>query len=170
MIEAVINYIAPMDARPRYHANDASRDILTLDPRAMPIRDMRDAADAPTLDRDGYQLVPHASAVTDWTTQSGGDLYRREVHDLILALSGADAVVVSGGGILRYSEKSDQSGQLDNSRPARFIHIDVSDATATAFAEGVAKAGERIVITAGVPFGTSGATNILRIAWVQGAT
>jgi pyruvate kinase len=36
------------------------------------------------------------------------------------------------------------------------------------FAEGFAKAGDRIVITAGVPFGTPGATNILRIAWVGG--
>ena len=28
-------------------------------------------------------------------------------------------------------------------------------------------AGDRLVITAGVPFGTPGATNILRIAWVE---
>ena len=33
--------------------------------------------------------------------------------------------------------------------------------------EGFAKAGDSIVITAGVPFGTPGATNILRIAWVE---
>jgi pyruvate kinase len=32
--------------------------------------------------------------------------------------------------------------------------------------EKLAKAGERLVITAGVPFGTPGATNILRIAYV----
>ncbi len=33
---------------------------------------------------------------------------------------------------------------------------------------GIAKAGQRIVITAGMPFGTPGATNLLRIAWVEG--
>ena len=32
--------------------------------------------------------------------------------------------------------------------------------------EEIANAGERLVITAGVPFGTPGATNILRIAYV----
>lgn len=32
---------------------------------------------------------------------------------------------------------------------------------------GIAVKGQRIVITAGVPFGTSGSTNILRIAWVE---
>ena len=32
--------------------------------------------------------------------------------------------------------------------------------------EGFAQAGERIVITAGVPLGTSGATNMVRVAFV----
>ncbi len=31
---------------------------------------------------------------------------------------------------------------------------------------GLAKAGDRIVVTAGVPFGTPGATNVLHIAWI----
>ncbi|HYC04160.1 MAG TPA: pyruvate kinase [Azospirillaceae bacterium] len=34
--------------------------------------------------------------------------------------------------------------------------------------DGIAQAGQRIVITAGVPFGTPGNTNVLRIAWVEG--
>ena len=32
--------------------------------------------------------------------------------------------------------------------------------------EGIAKDGDRLVITAGVPFGTPGMTNVLRVAWV----
>ena len=39
-------------------------------------------------------------------------------------------------------------------------------ACAIALQEGFAEAGDKIVITAGVPFGTSGSTNLLRIAWV----
>jgi pyruvate kinase len=42
----------------------------------------------------------------------------------------------------------------------------VQKAVRIALKEGVAKRGERLVITAGVPFGTPGATNILRIAHV----
>lgn len=42
----------------------------------------------------------------------------------------------------------------------------VSKACGIVFAEGFCRKGDRIVITAGVPFGTPGATNILRIAWV----
>jgi len=44
----------------------------------------------------------------------------------------------------------------------------VGDASHIALREGFAKAGDRIVITAGMPFGTPGATNVLRIAWVEG--
>lgn len=33
--------------------------------------------------------------------------------------------------------------------------------------EGFASPGDRVVVTAGVPFGTPGATNVLRIAWVE---
>jgi len=42
----------------------------------------------------------------------------------------------------------------------------VTKAVASASREGFAKPGQRVVITAGVPFGTPGATNILRIALV----
>jgi pyruvate kinase len=42
----------------------------------------------------------------------------------------------------------------------------VSRACRVAVAEGIAKAGETIVVTAGTPFGTPGATNSLRIAQV----
>jgi pyruvate kinase len=44
----------------------------------------------------------------------------------------------------------------------------VERATDIAYREGFAKAGERIVITAGVPLGTSGSTNLLRVAFVGG--
>jgi pyruvate kinase len=44
----------------------------------------------------------------------------------------------------------------------------VQRATLVANKEGFAQSGDRIVITAGVPFGTPGATNVLRIAWIEG--
>jgi pyruvate kinase len=43
----------------------------------------------------------------------------------------------------------------------------VETAVKIALEEGIATSGQRIVVTAGVPFGTPGATNILRIAWVS---
>jgi pyruvate kinase len=43
----------------------------------------------------------------------------------------------------------------------------VQTAVRIAHREGIAQPGQRVVITAGVPFGTPGATNTLRIAWVD---
>ena len=44
----------------------------------------------------------------------------------------------------------------------------VDRACRIAFKEGFAKAGERVIIVCGVPLGTPGATNMLRIAFVGG--
>jgi len=43
----------------------------------------------------------------------------------------------------------------------------VQKAVRIAHREKIAEIGQRVVITAGVPFGTPGATNILRIAWID---
>ena len=43
----------------------------------------------------------------------------------------------------------------------------VGKALRVAIGEGFAASGQRLVITAGVPFGTPGATNILRIVWAE---
>ena len=52
------------------------------------------------------------------------------------------------------------------SKDARDIDDMVDRASQIAFDEGFAAPGDRIIITAGVPFGTPGATNLLRIALV----
>jgi pyruvate kinase len=46
----------------------------------------------------------------------------------------------------------------------------VQRACEVALAEGIASDGDRLVITAGVPFGTPGMTNVLRVAWVGDTT
>ncbi len=43
----------------------------------------------------------------------------------------------------------------------------VSKACAIARDEGLAQLGDQVVVTAGVPFGTPGKTNVLRIATVR---
>jgi hypothetical protein len=140
-----INYLAKTDVRPRYYANDHSRDVLTLDPRTVMIEDARQRAEPPSLDREGFTLVPHKSEISDFRdTARVGAVHPGEIRRLLLEISGADEVVVNGAGVLRFGEKSQEAGQLDNSYPARFVHIDISDPTAAAFAERSAAAGRRI--------------------------
>jgi hypothetical protein len=61
-------------------------------------------------------------------------LHPREIERLLLQVSGADHVVIPGPGVLRFGEGSTDAGKYSNSLPARFIHVDVSDATAAQFA------------------------------------
>jgi hypothetical protein len=129
----MINYAARMGVRPRYYANDHSRDVLTIDAQPMTITDAR--GQVSTLDGDGFALVPHKSAVADFAdAQAVWDIHRAEIVGLIASLTGADAVQVTAPGLLRFSERSGRAGSLNNSMPARFAHVDITDATAKAFA------------------------------------
>jgi pyruvate kinase len=53
-----------------------------------------------------------------------------------------------------------------NTRDVRTFSEMVDKACRIAQREEIAESGQRLVITAGVPFGTPGATNVLRVAWV----
>ncbi len=146
IVEGSINYAAPMRVRPRFYANDHSRDVLELEARTVQIEDARAGAQAPSLGCEGIALVRHRSAVGDFRNPiEVAALHPREIEQLVLGLSGADAAVVTGAGVLRFGERSPESGRLNNSRPARFIHVDCSDATAAQFAERSRPKSERRV-------------------------
>lgn len=143
-VRAPIAYAGRGITRPRYHANDASRDLLQIEPVEMDILDARTLGSS--LDAEGFCLIRHRSSVEDFTDRElVMSRHRPEIIELIGALSGADQVVVSSPGLLRFSERSGRCGALDNSRPARFAHVDISDATALRFAQGAAPEGRTLV-------------------------
>lgn len=141
-VKAEVNYSAPMTARPRFHANDQSGDVLNLDPQTVEITDGRQCP--PTLDREGFALVSHRSKVPDLRDPQFHNLHKKEIEDLVIKLTGADKAVANSPGVLRFGEKSSESGQLNNSRPARFIHIDINDETAAQFAQASAPEGANV--------------------------
>ena len=148
-----VNYIREMSQRPRFYANDHSRDVLDLDPREIRVENLRARPDGPSLDREGFTLVPHRSAVVSF--RDADEIKRThygEIERLLLELSGADRVVVTSPGVLRFSEASPESGTLNNSRPARFIHIDCSDTTARIFADRAKPEGEHHEVRRAVHF------------------
>lgn len=133
-MEAIIAYSGRRFARPRYYANAHEKDAVDIAPVAMPMHDAR--RDGPTIDREGFQLVTHASAVTDFADRDEvARVHCREIEDLVQAQTGADFVHVGAPGLLRFSEKSGKAGSLNNSMPARFAHIDISDTTALQFGQ-----------------------------------
>lgn len=142
-VSAAIAYAGRSVPRPRYHANDTTRDVLDIAPREMRITDARSLRT--TLDGEGFALLQHRSNVQDLTDAAAvNGPHRAEIVALIRRLSDADQVLVNSPGILRFSEKSPQSGRLNNSRPARFAHVDISDATALGFARRAAPAGRAL--------------------------
>ena len=141
-VEGIVNYLGEMTVRPRFHANDHSRDNLILEPHSIRVIDARTVLDPPTLDREGFMLVRHKSEVRDFRDRDEVDcIHRDEIAKLVKEVTGADDVVVTAPGVLRFSERSPDSGKLDNSYPARFIHIDVSDPTGRSMAEQAAPNG-----------------------------
>jgi hypothetical protein len=143
MLNANIAYATKRIPRPRYYANDHSRDVLEVGLQDMPIIDAR--GEKTSVDVEGFELVPHKSAVADFNdAASVMAIHRAEILALIQSISGADAVQVNAPGILRFSEKSGRAGTLNNSMPARFVHVDITDETAAGFAKGAAPAGHVI--------------------------
>ncbi|WP_206245296.1 CmcJ/NvfI family oxidoreductase [Novosphingobium terrae] len=131
-MDVEIAYVARTGQPMAYRANDSSRDTIALAARTMPITDMRGVQTS--LDSQGFELTPHTSAIRDFGMISDvQDQHRAEITALITGLTQADLVVVTGQGVRRFAERSQLSGQLDNSRPARFAHVDVSSRTALDF-------------------------------------
>lgn len=133
-VTGTLGFSEPASVRPRFHANDNSLDVLNVVPRAVAIEDLRYRTDEPALDTEGFRLYPHRSRVRNFRDPDEiGRIHAEEIRQLLLEVSAADHVAVTGAGILRFGERSRESGAHDNSRPARFVHVDVSDATAESF-------------------------------------
>ena len=133
MREARITYVSRDGARPFYYANAHEKDRVPIDLRPMAVADARSLN--ASVDVEGFELLRHASAITDWTDREAlARVHCAEVAELICERTGADEVKVTSPGILRFSERSGKAGSSDNSHPARFAHIDINDDTAAQFA------------------------------------
>ena len=126
-VQGLVNYVGEMDVRPQFFARDYSRDNLILNSVTMPVHDLRSRRDALDLDAEGFRLVDHKTTVTDFKDDAAvKSTYLSEVRELIASVSGADRVVMSPGAILRFGERSNDYRKSFNSRPARFVHVDVT--------------------------------------------
>ncbi|WP_428027892.1 CmcJ/NvfI family oxidoreductase [Altererythrobacter sp.] len=140
---AEIAYAAKTDFRQRYYANDHHRDTVVVAPKRMPIANGREMS--LDLDREGAILVQHHSMVEDFENREEvAAKHPTEIVALLLEHTGADEVLVTSPGILRFSEKSGRAGSSDNSNPARFAHVDTSRETARSFAEASLPEGRKL--------------------------
>lgn len=129
--EGRINYLGDMAERPRFYAVDYSRDNLVIRGESLPIRDARLADPPPSLDREGFTLVPHRSALAEFRDMDAVQrAYLPEIEQLMLKLTGAERVLMTPGAVLRFGERSKEYGSRVNTRPARFVHVDYTPQSA----------------------------------------
>jgi len=152
--------VAAVDVMDRV-ARQVERDRLYLDVLDKDsIEAEETAADAITLAARQVAETIHAAAIVTYTTSGSTAIRasRERPQNPIVALTPridtARRLTLAWG--LHCVETEDASNFAD--MVAKAVKIVRDDA--------IADPGTRIVITAGVPFGTPGATNILRIAWV----
>jgi hypothetical protein len=110
----------------------------TLPGRTVHITDARELGT--DLDREGFALVHHESAVADFDRiQEDPDVdqqYIDEITSLVADVTGASTVVMLGGGKKRYGESEvDKLAPLLNAKPARYPHADNTDESSAQLAE-----------------------------------
>jgi hypothetical protein len=141
-VHATVNYIVPPAGdggpMPAFVTEDEARSTMQTQPTTVFVTDAR-AAEAQgvrfDLDCEGFGLFAHASRVGDFHRIEEDDevdhRYIEEVVALVGDLSGASLVITMTPPKKRYGEDArDKLAGLANAKPARFPHVDFSDASA----------------------------------------
>ena len=128
-VEAELNYLKPMAERPRYYAyqvepGEASSN-MTADPHVAKIRSLRPIVSEIELDRQGFALVDHKTAVKDfWDDDEVRRVYYPEAERFLKDYTGASRVF-----IFDHLQRRRVSGLRDRSasgprQPATRVHVD----------------------------------------------
>lgn len=133
-IHAELGYLVPSKEKPVYFASQGGTEAelklaAEIVQRTVAIADAREKVPAPTLDKEGFALVEHVSAVTDFYDDGQiRDIYEGEVSELVKNLTGASRVVV-----FDHTRRSDAKvirGTRSIREPSSVIHNDYTDASA----------------------------------------
>lgn len=134
-VRADVNYVRnprPPGAEPLTFVTEAEErsTMQTLPGRAVWFHDVR--GEGTSLDREGFVLVEHTSAIADFDRieedPAVDRAYIDEMTDLLARVTEADRVIMLGGGKKRYGESATAKlAPLKNAKPARYPHGDVTD-------------------------------------------
>ena len=139
-VQADVNYVRNEPARAGEtlefvpHAQERNT-MVTLPGEPMWISDARGLET--DLDREGFVLVRHVSAVADFDAIQADPLvdqrYVDEMSALLAEVTGASRTVMLWGAKKRYGESQvDKLAGLPNAEPARYPHADNTDASSEA--------------------------------------
>ncbi len=157
-VHAALNFIKPQADKPAFLSSaltgGAPEYFYELEARTVEIADMRAFSDQFSIDREGFELRAHHSAVRDFyddeTIQS---LYHAEIEGLLKARFGASRVEIFDA--TRRSDSGKGASNPDGKRgPAGQLHVDYTDVSGpqrlqdvigAEEAERLAKNGARVI-------------------------
>ena len=157
-VRGALTFIVPQDTKPRFESSALTggepKVYFELDVRRVDVRDMRRIADRLSLDRQGFVLLRHETAVGDlYDDEAIAEVYDRELEAFLTEVTGADRVAV-----FDHTRRSDGAGGAANPDgrrgPASRVHVDytidsgpkrAADALGRSEVDRVLSAGGRIV-------------------------
>lgn len=153
-----LSFIRPQTTKPVFHSSALTGGVpevfFDVEEHTVPIADMREIADTLSIDREGFELLRHSTAVEDLYDDDAVDnQYHPEIEALLRLRFDADRVVIFD--VTRRSDGGAGAVNRDGLRgPARRVHVDytaksgpqrVKDILGEAEAERLAAAGARII-------------------------
>src|SRR5262245_29126748 len=119
-----MNYLAPESTvLRRFTAPGNSVNTGIYRPYVMPVHNGRPVRDRFTLDRNGFEIIEHRTAVADFTDRAEVDrVYPDEVADFIISYTGADRVAMLGWMLRRSAAPAEHASQPQ----AALVHNDFS--------------------------------------------
>jgi len=127
-LRAGITFIVPQDTKPYFKSSALTGGLPEIffqsEEREVTIRDMRPLASSLSLDRNGFELHRHPTAVEDLFDDAQMDaIYDAEIEALLKAVTGAARVVVFDR--TRRSDAPEGAPNRDGARgPATRVHVD----------------------------------------------
>jgi len=141
----------------RSEEDDHYRDLMESD--ALVIKE--DASDA--ISSAAHEVAKNISAacIINYTSSGSTTLRSARLRPLVPIISLSHNLSTARRMALSYGVYAVEVDNVHNTDDALNLAKEI------VLKHGIAKKGERLVLTAGVPFGTPGSTNLLRVAWVS---
>jgi len=134
MTTAALKFLAPSDDVPVYYASvggeQAKLDLQgQFEEVVVEIKNGRPDRNSHSLDAQGFQLVDHRSAVTDfYDPMQITDIYEQEVRHLVAKATGANRVVVFDH--THRADSKETRTKLKTREPSSVVHNDYTDKSA----------------------------------------
>ena len=130
MVQATLNYLAPMDEKPVYYQYRPPAGIPSRnthgDRRTLSIHDARSLDPKAALDVHGFELAPFQTAVPDlWDPDAVRSGYFPEVERLVRTRTGATRVVAFDHNV-RSAELAER-GERGAQNPVHYAHNDYTE-------------------------------------------